>query len=510
MSAAPAGAMPGAPETSPLVHGLRVLRERWLAVVAAVVVCTGAAVGLSVTGTKEYEASSSLLIQPSNLAGLIDVSAVQPSDDPARTAATNLLLVTSSAVAERVRSALNEPASADDLRAEVDASAEPDANLIHIKVRDPDPGRAARLADAFADQFVAFRTEANRQRVQEAEKLLQRQIDSLPPGASAQRTAFEQALQKVIALRAVTTGDAEVIDRAKAPTTPVSPTPKRAAALGIALGLVAGLALAFLVDLFDQRVKTVEEAEALYGIRALSAVPQRPRLAAAGQRDRQVALEPFRVLRNGLGFLSLTGEVRVVLVTSAVPAEGKSTVAAGLARATALAGHRVVLVEADLRRPTFHHQFDLAGDRRGLTTALIGGASVRGLVHQVMPGSRTLGVLPSGPIPPNSAELLRSAAMGEVLAELTADAELVILDAPPLLAVADAQVLLDLPQVDAALIVARAFHTTREEIRRARAVLDRHRLDRFGLVVNGVRDPESSYEYYGASEPGAGRLGSSV
>jgi capsular exopolysaccharide synthesis family protein len=184
------------------------------------------------------------------------------------------------------------------------------------------------------------------------------------------------------------------------------------------------------------------------------------------------------------------------MVTSAVPGEGKSTVAAGLARAAALAGQRVILVEADLRRPTFHEQFALGDDPRGLTTALVGGAAVRGLLRPALSGMRNLSVLPAGPLPPNSAELLRSAEMASVLRDLAEEADIVILDAPPLLPVADAQVLLDHPQVDACIVVARAFRSTRDEVRRSRAVLERHRLTSVGLVVNGVRQRDTSYAHY--------------
>jgi capsular exopolysaccharide synthesis family protein len=220
-------------------------------------------------------------------------------------------------------------------------------------------------------------------------------------------------------------------------------------------------------------------------------------------------LEPFRILRNGLDFLALGGDVHIVMVTSAMPGEGKSTVAAGLARAAALAGQRVILVEADLRRPTFHEQFALPTDSRGLTNALVSGASARELLQPVLNGMRGLSVLPSGPLPPNSAELLRSAAMDAVLRDLSEDADLVILDAPPLLPVADAQVLLDQPQIDACLVVGRAFKTTRDDVRRARSVLERHRLSNIGLVVNGLRQSDTSYTYYDTDDAGTTPLAAS-
>ncbi len=485
-------------EASSLVGGFRTIRERWWVVLAAIVVVGAVVMGLALSATKQYSATSSLLMEPSKITGLIDPAANQ-TEDPVRDASTNLLLVQSTTVANRVKVALKAPESPDALLGHIVVAAEPDANIITIEATDPSPARAALLANTFADQFVEYRKESDRKRVAEGEQLLRGQIAALPAAAVAQRAELEQTLRAVTALRAVTTGDAEVVDRATVPGSPSSPILKKSAAIALILGLVIGIALVFLVDLFDRRIKNGDEFEMLYGLRALTSVPERSK-DPASQRDRAAALEPFRILRGSLRSLQPDREIRVVLVTSAVPGEGKSTTAAGLARAAALSGQRVVLVEADLRRPTFHQQFDLGGDQRGLTTALVGGTPVANLLRTVLPGLKSLMVLPSGPKPPNSAELLRSAEMGRVLDDLKIEADLIVLDAPPLLPVADAQVLIDHPQVDAVLITARAYLTTREEVRRTRNILERHPGSNFGLVVNGIRVLDAGYDYYGSAE----------
>jgi polysaccharide biosynthesis transport protein len=483
--------------SSSLVQGVGVLRERWWFVAIGVAACTLAALALSLSATKKYSATSSLLIgsTSANLNALVDANAGSASD-PQRDQATALLLVTSGSVAERVQKALKLGGSPSDLTAEVSAASSPDANLIDITATDPDPVRARNLANAFAEQYVSYRRESDLAVLEQGQRLLEQRRDQLPPDAAGQRSTIDQAIQRVIAQQGATTGGAQVVDKADTPSVPSSPRTKRNVALGILLGLVLGLGLAFGVDLFDRRVKTVEDFELLYGLRALSTVPEQTR-NPVNQRERAAALEPFRILRNGLDFLTVGGEVHVVLVTSAVPGEGKSTVAAGLARAVALSGQRVALVETDLRRPTFHDQFNLGGDPRGLTTALVGGVPPTELLRTVLAGLPTLRVLPSGPVPPNSAELLRSAEMSTLLERLVEDSDLIILDAPPLLPVADTHVLLDLPQVDAALVVGRAFKTSRDDIARCRAVLDRRRQHNVGLVINGLRNAESNYDYYG-------------
>lgn len=493
-------------EPSASLAALRVLRERWWIVAVVLVGVVVVAVGLAATSTKQYEATSSLLQGQSQLVGLINPSA-QNTEDTTRDASTNVLLVRSLAVARRVKAVLKAPESAEDLLEQTTAVSEPDADIITITVTDPSPQRAARLADAFAEQFVAFRADADRQQIADGQELVRRRIAALPATATAERASLEQTLQTVNALSAVTTGGAQVVDRATVPTSASSPDLGRSALLAVALGLVLGLALVYLIDLFDRRIKNADDFEALYRLRALTMIPERTRDPTT-QRERGAALEPFRILRGSLSTLERDGPLRTVLVTSAVPAEGKSTAAAGLARAAALAGQNVVLVEVDLRRPTFKDQFDLGGDNRGLSTALIGGASAPSLLRRVLPGLSTLVVLPSGPTPPNAAELLRSPQMGRVLEELKQVADLVILDAPPLLPVADSQVLLDRPEIDAVIIAARAYHTTRDEVRRTRSILDRFPTMRAGLVVNGVRILDSGYEYYGAGDAGQGRRAS--
>lgn len=482
---------------SPLWSFLHVLRERWWVIVAVPVVTTAIAVGLAATSTKTYQASARILLQESSLGGALvgvpDTSQV----DPQRLTATNLALINSNAVAVRVKKALDLPDDPGSLVGETTVNTEPDSDLVDVAVVDPDPNRAARIANSFATEFVAYRRDAARATLLDGERQLQERIDALTVADKSRRAQLESALAKVQALEVLQTGDAQVVDLATVPTAAFRPRPKLEAILGLLLGLALGLALAFLIDQLDRRVKTVEEFESLYGLRALTSVTDVRRVTGGvtSDRDRTHTLEPYRILRGSLTMESGGKPPRTILVTSAVPGEGKSTVAAGLAQALALAGDSVVLVEADLRRPSLHRHFPLDGDRRGLTTALIGGTPPRSLLRTPLTSLHALQVLPSGPLPPASAELLRSSEMTRLLEELRSIAEFVIIDTAPLLPVADAQVLLANPTVDACLVVARAFSTTRDEVRRARAALARQHVDQLGIVVTGLRQHEASYGY---------------
>jgi capsular exopolysaccharide synthesis family protein len=186
-----------------------------------------------------------------------------------------------------------------------------------------------------------------------------------------------------------------------------------------------------------------------------------------------------------------------LLITSALPGEGKTTVSVDLAQTIALTKRRVVLLELDLRMPTFARHFGL-DPRRGLTTALLRGESPADLLVEPLPELPNFSVLPSGPLPHNPAELLASPVIGEIIGELGSGEAMVIVDAPPLNPVADAQILLNSSAIQATLLVARLNKTTRDETRRARSILDRHMVEPIGLVVTGMRDGgRYSYSAYG-------------
>ena len=221
---------------SALLNALQTLKDRWWMVAIAMIGGAAIAFAFAVTSTKQYTAESSLLIRQSNLQTLIDPSAAQNSEDPARLAATNLLLVTSTAVAKNVQTALRTNESISDLTSQVSVSANPDADIITIQATDPSPERAARIANAFAVQFVAFERAQSQLQAAAGAVRLRNEIAALPADATAERAQLVQALRSVLALQAVTTGDATAIDTATPPSSPSSPNLKRAPVLGLLAG----------------------------------------------------------------------------------------------------------------------------------------------------------------------------------------------------------------------------------------------------------------------------------
>jgi capsular exopolysaccharide synthesis family protein len=476
---------------------LSILRRRWLVMGAIVLACVAVGVVHQRKAAKSYSSTASVAFQ----SGTPSDSALQIStggSEPQREANTEVLLAHSTAVAEGVREELHLSASPSELLGEVEVEAAPNANVLNLIATTGSPEFSTRLANAFAAQYIAFRVKSQLSGIETAQTRLGQQIASLPAGSS-EKASLEGYAQKLNALRAVAGGGASVIGLA-GPGKLVGKSLTTTIILSLVIGLALALATVFLLESLDRRIKTLEEFERQYRLPVLSAIPQsgfRVRRAA----DRTELLEPYRILRSALDFAAVTREIDTLMLTSAVSGEGKTTVAVDLAHTIALAGRRVVLIELDLRRPTFSLNFDLES-ADGLTTALTSDRPVADLLIEPLADVPNLSVLPAGRIPFNPSELLGSPAIAEIISELGGEGTMVIVDAPPLNPVADAHVLLNNPAINAAILIARIDHTTRDDVTRARRILDHHIVEPVGLVVTGIREAgEYGYQSYRGDEP---------
>lgn len=293
-----------------------------------------------------------------------------------------------------------------------------------------------------------------------------------------------------------------ILDRAVPPQIPVSPYLSLNLSVGITLGLLLGLMLSFAIEGLDNTVRTPEAAEELLGAPMLGLLPmlteaKQRQMADAPVRDLTVFREPSslaaeacRSIRTNLMFLSAQQEVRVFVVTSPGPRDGKTTAAISLAITMAQAGARVLIVDTDLRKPRIHKSFGLSSDK-GLSTAILGEAGIKNLiVHSEVPN---LDVLACGPTPPNPAELLHTERFRAILAEIRQSYDKVILDAPPTGPVTDPAIIGHL--TDGVLVVLRAGHTTREAAMQARRHLTDAGARILGLVVNQTDRKGGRYGY---------------
>jgi capsular exopolysaccharide synthesis family protein len=480
-----------------LAKSLNMLRNRWLIVVGVVVACVLISVVRHERGAKSYSATANVAFQ----SGTLSDAALQVSPagtaEPQREADTEVLIAHSPEVAQGVRRELHATVPASELLNEVKVEAAPNADVLNVVASTGNPSYSARLANAFAEQYIAFRTRSELAGIESAQEKLNQQVAALPVG-SAERSTLQTSLQRLGELRAVAGGGANIIGLATPGSKPTGPSLTSTVVVGLLIGIAIAFALVFLLESLDRRVKTIEEFELEYRLPVLAAVPQSAfRFRRA--KDREELLEPYRILRSALDFAAVTRQLDTLLVTSAVSGEGKTTVAVDLAHAVALAGRGVVLIELDLRRPTFTEHFDLTPGN-GLTTALTRDVRVADLLVEPFADLPNFSVLPAGRTPHNPSELLGSPRVADLISKLLTPEGIVIVDAPPLNPVADAQVLLNSSAIHSAIVVARVEKTTRDDVRRARAILDRHMVEPVGIVVTGLRDTSRyGFEPYGVT-----------
>jgi len=262
----------------------------------------------------------------------------------------------------------------------------------------------------------------------------------------------------------------------------------RNGALGLAVGLVFGLGMALLYEYLDNTIKSSEEAEELFGAPVLGLIPaetydknEKRRLTLVTHSG-TAAAEAYRVLRNSLDFINFEHNIKTLLITSAAPAEGKSTVAANLAAGLAQAGKKVVLVSCDFRRPTTQ-QFFQVNTMIGLSDVLTGANTLKSALQRSKELANLL-VLTSGKLPPNPSELLGSEKMHALIKELEEWADWVIIDTPPLLAVADGAAVAR--WVDGVLIVTKGGESTRDAAKKATEMLGQVGAKVIGSIVWGL------------------------
>ncbi|HKT02034.1 MAG TPA: polysaccharide biosynthesis tyrosine autokinase [Rugosimonospora sp.] len=452
---------------------LRAVRKRWWLVLGSVLVALGTAMVVTAMTPPRYAASVTFFVS-TQTNGVAD--AYQGSLFSQQRVKSYVDLLGSDRLA---RSVVTDPAAtatgltANQLQAEISAQALPDTVLLQATVTDRSRTRALQLTEVLATRFIAL--------VQTLET---------PPG------------------KTTTTVRVEVVAGPKVGAAPVSPTPVRNAALAAVLGLVAGVGAAALRESLDTTVKTAEMLHELTGAPVLCAVPfdvraKKAPLIIEGSA-RSARAEALRQLRTNLEFVNVDEPPRSIVVTSAVANEGKSTTACNLAIVFAEAGKRVILVDADLRRPRLAEYLGLEG-AVGLTNVLAGQAAVDDALQQW--GTSGITVLPSGSVPPNPSELLGSRNMAELLASLGRGFDIVLVDTPPLLPVTDAAVAAS--RVDGTVLVSRCGRTTAAQARDAAAALAAVDAQVLGTVLNmAPGNGPRGYSYYEYAEREPGKPGS--
>ncbi len=455
----------------------------------------------SVTSTKEYTATATLYFRdPGFDQRLFDSSYLAPSRDPAREAATNLRLASLKVVAERASRKLS-GLTVDEIESKVKVQGAGQSDLVEVAATDQSPVLAAKIANRWATEYIAFRQAADRSKIREAQGLVASELAQLGP--EGRQTARGRSLQdrgeQLQILASLQTGNAELAQAASPPTSASSPRPVRAAILGLVGGIFLAVIAALAAERLDRRIRDENELGELAERPVLAAIP-RSRGTGRDNLD-PVQSEAFRMLRANLRYFNVKQQIRTVVVTSAERGDGKSTVALNLARAAAQTGTRTILVEADLRLPSLGNSLTNPVGY-GLADVLAGTQSLSSCITQASAWSSqddgragTIDVLFAGSPPPNPADLLESEALRALLAELAEEYGLVVIDTPPTVVVADAVPLL--AEVDGVIAVGRLNGTHRDAF--ARAILQLRNLNAplLGVVANFVSGGDA-YTYGGA------------
>ncbi len=517
---------------------LAIARRRAWIVLLLMVIAGSVAYVNSARETKIYSTSATMMISSTGQ------STISPDYNSLVTskylAETYRMLITTTTVMDRVAERLGY----DYVPSGVSASLIEGSQFIVVNVTDTDPERATLVANTIVDEFKKYVNElaaaqASSLRVEIDDKIAAyeeriTEIDSelaeinVPENADdariqqhiidlqQERSSITQALNALntsaLTLSAEVLASSPRIDLASSamvPTVPIEPKPRQALMLGLFVGLMLGIGVVALLEFLDNTVKPEQNLQEITGAPLLATVSAINRLQPGGAQvytlaqPQSSATEAMRLLRTNLEFASASGPIQVATVTSPSPGDGKSTITANIGVVMAQAGMKVVIIDADLRKPTQHRVFGIPNDR-GLTTLLTHPDQEWQSV-----GTRValqgLTLIPSGPIPPNPADLVASARFELLLETIRSEVDLVLVDSPPMLSASDA--LSIAARTDGVIIVCQSHKTRTDAIRHTANSLHQGGIRVIGVVLNRQKGQQGSTYYYGtpygkATNPG--------
>ncbi len=462
---------------------------RWKFLLLAFVVLIPLAVYL-------IERSKPKVYQSSTLVELQDISAQSQGVTGGPIVTGNLdavaRLVSTTSVADIAGRLLHQPPGA--LLGAVSASADPNTGFLTITAQDQDPRQAAAIANAFAVALANRQASQATTEINQQVRALLRQLASTPRSNPSSRVTLKQQIAQLQAVAGSTSLGASVIQAAAPSHTAVAPKTRRAVELALVIALLLGIGAVLVAENADRRLRSPEDIENLTGWPLLAAIP--PSAFSPGNLADPGNEEAFEMLRGALTYFNVEQPLASVAIVSPQVSAGKTTVAAGLAFATARAGKTAILVDADLRRSQ-------VSARLGITAAAGLGAVLAGerpledaLVEHPVDATDggKLFVLPAGPTPPNPAALLGSQRMREVVGQLERQGDLVIVDSVAALAVSDALPLLQ--EVSGSVVVVRMDRTSRAAVRRLQKMIASAQGTVLGAVATGTGTLARAYGGY--------------
>ncbi|MDX1437229.1 MAG: polysaccharide biosynthesis tyrosine autokinase [Anaerolineales bacterium] len=502
---------------------LAVLRHwAWLLLLATILGGVGGYVS-SIRTTPIYQASTTVLINQAPATQSSEYASLITSE---RLAQTYAQLMTKEPTLERVVDELELEISAGYIRANTSVSPIPDTQLIEVRVEDTTPQRAALIADALVNVFADYyNEEIQAVRFSESKANLEAQLevanqqieqtnaqlasisdealdleerDRLEAKLAQFRQTYAgllQSYEQVRVAEAQSTSDIVPVEPASASSRPIRPKTAQNIALGAMVGFMLATGVVILMEALDDTVKGPDDITRHLGLPVLgliAKVKQNGDGPITAMQPRSPVAEAFRALRTNIQFASVDYPISTLLITSPSPKDGKTTVASNLSVALAQSGRKVVVVDTDLRRPTIHRRMKLA-NRKGLSDLFVQNqVDINGTMRDS--SIPNLSVITSGSLPPNPAELIGSEKMFTLLSEMKDEADIIVLDSPPVMAVTDPAVLA--PRVDGVILVIRPGTTKLGASKQAVEQLVRSGAQLLGVVLNDVDLKRSRYNYY--------------
>ncbi len=488
-------------ESQGLKRYFETVRERMTLVIAAVLATTAGALIYVVMADEVYEAQADLLVSPiSDTAGdLSGLGLPSESNDPLRLVETQATLIAGDGVAEAAAEELGTDRDPQSLLKSVSVEPVAESNVLAITAEASSGQGAADLANAFANGAVAYRTDVLHERIDEVVPALERRLEAAPPGAA--RDALTIRLGQLEQLRTGDDPTIEVVGEATVPGSPTSPRKLASLIAGALAGLILGIGGAFALRVLDPRLQREGQIRDRYRLPILARIPKErgsSELPLDWEHLSPGSIEAYRTLRAILARpLASSRESGAIMVTSAGPSEGKTTTAINLATSLAFAGKRVILIEADLRRPSIAAALSVTAER-GVISVLIEEAT---LVDSLAPAPVTngnLGLLVAEQAGPWGSELLALRAGQRLVDQAKELADYVVVDSPPLATVVDALPLAR--TVDDMLLVARLGVTRLDRLQELAELLADTDITPTGFTLIGV--PRTGRDgYYGSDRP---------
>ena len=459
-------------------------RRKWL-ILLCVTLIPVAAYFYSDRLTKTYEASTIVTVQDTATDSGLIIGQELPtgSANTAKIAA----LVGTSGVADETSRLMGEPKGS--VRGAIRATDDEDTQFITITATAGEAARAAEIANTTAQALRVTRRKAGENRVDSSIANVEKELAKLPPGEELQRSQLSERLQGLRALRAAQSENTQVVEPARVPVGAISPNPKRNAILAFVVALLLAAGAVALAERLDRRLHDSRDLEKLTHTPLLAQIPVSAFPGAAP--DPQLPIV-FQTLRDSLTYFNVDQRLASLLVISPLKGDGKTSVSTNLAVAFARAGKQVILVDADLRSPQVADRMGTPAIP-GLSELISGNSEIHESLVEIEPFGSYLRVLPGGTVPPNPSEMLGSARMSTILAELSEMSDLVVIDTAPVLVVSDAFPLFE--QVAGIVSVSRLEQTPREAITRATEVATSAGGRVLGTVATGAKQPGEGYGY---------------